>query len=82
VCVEDVAAAIGRGLHTATVQPTTYELGGPFVYTYEELLKVIAQRLSKKPTLLPVPFSMWYMLARTAEMLPRPPLTRNQVEQM
>jgi NADH dehydrogenase len=82
VYVDDVAVAIGRGLHTATIQPATYELGGPCVYTYEELLKVIAQRLGKKPTLLPVPFSMWHMLARAAEMLPGPPLTRNQVELM
>jgi hypothetical protein len=32
--------------------------------------------------LLRVPFAAWYGLASLAEMLPRPPLTRNQVELM
>jgi uncharacterized protein YbjT (DUF2867 family) len=82
VYVDDVAAAIGRCLHPANIQPATYELCGPCVYTYEELLKLIAQRLGKKPILLPVPFSIWHGLARVAEVLPGSPLTRNQVELM
>jgi len=44
VSVEDVAEAIARVLQAAAANPVTYELGGPQVYTYEELLKVIADR--------------------------------------
>jgi hypothetical protein len=29
-----------------------------------------------------VPFTAWYALATLAEILPRPPLTRNQIELM
>jgi NADH dehydrogenase len=80
--VEDVAEAIARSVQLAATQPVTYELGGPRVYTYEELLKVVAHRLRRKPILFSVPFSMWHALARIAEVLPGAPLSRNQVELM
>ena len=59
-----------------------YELGGPRVYTYRSLLEVIALHLGKKPRLVPMPFGLWHALASVAEMLPKPPITRNQVELM
>jgi NADH dehydrogenase len=82
VDVEDVAEAIARGLQPTARNPVTYELGGPRVYTFEELLKAVAERLGKTPILLSLPFPIWRSLARVAEMLPEPPLTRNQVELM
>ena len=82
VYVEDVAEAIARSLQPTAPNPVTYELGGPRVYTYEELLKVVAHRLGKKPVLLSVPFPIWHALARIAEMMPGSPLSRNQVELM
>jgi len=82
VYVEDVAEAIARSLRPTAANPVAYELGGPRVYTYEELLKVVAHRLGKKPVLFPVPFPIWHGLARIGEMLPGSPLSRNQVELM
>jgi NADH dehydrogenase len=82
VHVEDVAEAIARILQLTAANPVTYELGGPRVFSYEELLTLIANRLSKKPLLIPLPFPIWHSLARIAEILPEPPLTRNQVELM
>ena len=69
-------------MQPTAANPVTYELGGPCVYTYEELLKVVAHRLGKKPALFSVPFPIWQALARIAEMLPGAPLSRNQVELM
>jgi hypothetical protein len=43
---------------------------------------LIARRLGKKPILVPMPFGLWHALASVAEMLPEPPITRNQVELM
>jgi len=80
--VEDVAEAVARGVQPAATHPVTYELGGPRVYTYEELLKVIAHRLRRTPVLFPLPFFMWQALARIAEVLPGALLSRNQVELM
>jgi NADH dehydrogenase len=82
VSVEDVAEAIARSLQPAAAHPVTYELGGPRVYTYEELLKAIADGLGKRPILLSVPFPIWHSLARVAEMLPGSPLSRTQVDLM
>jgi uncharacterized protein YbjT (DUF2867 family) len=82
VFVEDVAEAIARAAHRDVASPLTYELGGPRVYTYKELLTEVAGRLRKRPILVPVPFPLWHILARIAEMLPGAPLSRNQVELM
>ena len=79
--VEDVAEAITRAIHTA--QPRMYyELGGPRIYAYRSLLEMLARHLGKKPLLVSMPFGLWHALASVAEMLPGPPITRNQVELM
>jgi uncharacterized protein YbjT (DUF2867 family) len=80
--VEDVAEAITRALQGTEKHPNTFECGGPRVYTYEELLKVVAHEANLRPTLMPIPFAAWHALAWFAEMLPKPPVTRNQVELM
>jgi NADH dehydrogenase len=80
--VEDVAEAIARALNQADMRAITFECAGPRVYTYEELLRSVAQEAGIKPRLTPVPFSAWHALAWVAEMLPRPLVTRNQVELM
>jgi len=81
--VEDVGEAVARVLERGDARrDDVYELGGPRVYTYRELLQTIAARLDKRPVLLPLPFSLWRVLARVAELLPKPPLARNQVELM
>jgi len=81
VHVEDVAEAVARILST-TDPPPTIECGGARVYTYEELLRSIAQTAGIKPALVPVPFPVWHTLARAAELLPNPPIARNQIELM
>ena len=80
--VEDVAEAIARVLDRKDVQAITFEFGGPRVYSYEALLRVVAHDANLKPILVPVPFAAWRTLAWVAEMLPSPPVTRNQVELM
>ena len=62
--------------------PITFECGGPRVYSYEELLETVAREAGLKPKLIPIPFTAWHVLAWSAEMLSRPPVTRNQVELM
>ncbi len=80
--VEDVAEAIARGLQRTEMRAITFECGGPRVYSYEELLKAVAREVGLKPILMPFPFAAWHALTWIAEMLPSPPLTRNQVELM
>ncbi|HET9538419.1 MAG TPA: complex I NDUFA9 subunit family protein [Mesorhizobium sp.] len=80
--VEDVAEAIARALQRTDMQAITFECGGPHVYTYEELVRTIANEAKLKCLLMPFPFVGWRALAWLAEMLPSPPVTRNQVELM
>ena len=82
VYVEDVAAAVVRIVQLSQAPHPVYELAGPRIYSYEELLRTIAHVASFRPVLVRIPFAFWHALAGFAEMLPHPPLTRNQVELM
>jgi uncharacterized protein YbjT (DUF2867 family) len=84
VVVDDVAEAIARALQQQqpNAGPATFECGGPHVYYYEELLRLIAREAGLEARLVPLPFPAWHALAAIAEMLPSPPITRNQVELM
>src|SRR5215469_9812051 len=82
VYVNNVAAAIAQILRQSQKPYSVYELAGPRVYSYEELLRTIARIAGLRPVLMHMPFAFWNALAGVAEMLPQPPLTRNQVELM
>jgi len=82
VHADDVAAAIARILRQSQKPYPVYELAGPQVYSYEELLRTIARIAGLRPVLMPIPFALWNALASLAQSLPEPPLTRNQVELM
>src|ERR1700731_2836622 len=79
---DDVAAAITQILRQSKKPYPIYELAGPRVYSYEELLRTIARTAGLRPVLMRMPFALWDALAGVAEILPHPPLTRNQVELM
>ena len=79
--VDDVARAIASALAGAQQEPI-YELAGPRIYTFDNLLRTICAHLGVERMLVPVPFGLWRPLAFAAEMLPHPPLTLNQVELM
>jgi len=82
VYADDVAAAIAQILRQSETPHPLYELAGPRVYSYAELLRTIAREAGLRPVLMRMPFTLWYALAGLAEILPHPPLTRNQVELM
>jgi uncharacterized protein YbjT (DUF2867 family) len=82
VYADDVAAAIAQILRQNQKPYAVYELAGPRVYSYDELVRTIARIAGLRPVLMRMPFALWDALAGLAETLPRPPLTRNQVELM
>jgi uncharacterized protein YbjT (DUF2867 family) len=82
VHVDDVAAAIAQVLRQAHRPYPIYELAGPRVYSYGELLRTVARIAGLRPVLMRIPFGFWDAVAGLAEILPHPPLTRNQVELM
>jgi NADH dehydrogenase len=81
VSVEDVAEAIVRTL-SSPKPDRLYELGGPHICTYRNLLRKIAEHVGARPVLVPVPFGAWQTLGFLMELTPRPIVTRGQVELM
>jgi uncharacterized protein YbjT (DUF2867 family) len=69
VYVDDVAAAITQILRQSKKPYPVYELAGPRVYSYEELLRTIARIAGLRPVLMQMPFALWDALAGLAEML-------------
>jgi NADH dehydrogenase len=82
VYVEDVAEAVTRVLQQPDKEAKTFECGGLHVYTYAEFLRLVARAAGHNPILMPCPFAVWHALAKLSELLPKPPITRNQVELM
>lgn len=80
--VDDVAQAVATVLQSPETRGATFECAGPRIYSYRDLLTTIADASRVRPALFPVPFAIWHALARVAEILPHPSLTRNQVELM
>ena len=58
--------AIARVLE-ATQPAAVYELAGPRVYSYRDLLEAVSKRLGLRRILLPVPFAIWQTVASFAE---------------
>ncbi len=79
VFVDDVADASARVLADLGTRGKTFELGGPRVYTYRELLELVLSEVGKKRLLFPVPFAVWEAVAAALSVLPSPPLTADMV---
>ena len=79
VYVGDVADAIVAALARPDAAGRTYELGGPKVYSFEELLRYVLEVTGRRRLLLPLPWWLARLQARIFEFLPTPPLTRDQV---
>jgi uncharacterized protein YbjT (DUF2867 family) len=82
VFVGDVAEAVAGALATPATRGRLYELGGPRVYTYKELVQLVLARSERKRLLMPVPYFAWEALAASMAPLPSRPISRNQIELM
>jgi uncharacterized protein YbjT (DUF2867 family) len=80
VYVGDVAQAVVAALERDDCRGQLYELGGPQIYTFAELMRYMLRVVGRRRLLPTVPFGVAMALARFLERLPDPPLTRDQVE--
>lgn len=80
IYVADVAAAIVKALDLNAAQGETFELGGPKVYSFAELMRIMLQVIDRKRWLVNLSFGLASFKARFWELLPNPLLTRDQVE--
>lgn len=80
VYVDDVAEAVVRSLENTDCAGKTYELGGPRVLDFKELMQMTLQGTQRSARLIPVPFWWAKIEAMFLEIMPNPLLTRDQVE--
>jgi NADH dehydrogenase len=80
VFVGNVAAAVADAVDGKAKAGTTYELGGPEVRSFKELMQAMLAIIDRKRLLLPIPFPVAKLQAALLGLLPNPPLTPDQVE--
>lgn len=79
VYVGDVADAIVAAAEREDVPGRTFELGGPRVASFRELLRYILEVTGSRKPLVDIPPGIAALQARMGEFLPNPPLTRDQL---
>jgi NADH dehydrogenase len=82
VYVGDVADAIAKCVSDPACAGRTYELGGPRIYTYKELMELLLRQIHRRRLLVPWPFALAELQAFFFELLPVPPLTRDQLRML
>ena len=82
VYVGDVAQAIMVALSDPKTEGAIFELGGPRVYSFKELMELLLAVTGRKRLLLPVPLFSARFMAWFLEKWPKPLLTRDQVRLM
>lgn len=82
VYVDDVATAVCTALEDTTTTGKTYELGGPSVYSFRELLEIVLEETQRNRVLATVPWFLARLKARFLGLLPSPILTLDQVRML
>ncbi len=87
VYVDDVADAICETLTRPEAAGRIYEIGGPRVYTFRELMELMLSEIGQRRLLVPVPFPLASLIGLGGEgagwaPFIEPPLTRDQVKML
>jgi len=80
VYVSDVAAAVVKCAQDPATRGHLYELGGPSIYSFKQLMELILRETNRKRLLVPVPIAIAMLKATFLQLLPKPLLTRDQVK--
>jgi NADH dehydrogenase len=80
----DVGAAIAAALADAGAAGRTYELGGPGVYSFRQLMQIMLKETCRRRALLPIPFGVAKIIGVAGDVMSgvgvAPLLTSDQVE--
>ncbi len=80
VSVADVAEAVAAAATGAGKTGKIYELGGPEVLTYRQLVDKVLTETKRSNPILPLPLWVGALLAIPMSILPKPPVTADQVK--
>jgi len=76
----DVAAAVNAAIDRAETGGRIYELGGPEAVSFRQLMEYVLATTKRRRLLVPIPFGLAKAQAALLGLLPKPPLTPDQVE--
>lgn len=79
VAVQDVAQATCEALENPNCGGKIYELGGPDIFSFKNLMEIMLRHTGQKRILVPLPFFAAQLISRFTKFLPNPPLTPDQV---
>lgn len=79
VHVEDVACAIVSSLSKSSTVGEIYELGGPEILSWTDMIRRIAATTGRKKWIIPVPIGFMKLAATLFDFLPFFPVTRDQL---
>jgi NADH dehydrogenase len=82
VYVGDVAEAVVKAIETPAAAGQTYELGGPKIYSFADLMRLLLHETGRKRLLMPLPFPVASLMGAVLQCLPSPQLTADQVRQL
>ncbi|OIO70853.1 MAG: NAD-dependent dehydratase [Zetaproteobacteria bacterium CG1_02_49_23] len=80
VWVEDVARAFVASVGDRHVAGQTYQLAGPTIYSFQELLELLMSELDRKRVMVPVPAIAAKLMAVFTSILPTPPIKLDQLK--
>ncbi len=78
--VGDLAEAVARLIDTGEASGKTFELGGPEVFSFKQLMEFTLETIGRKRLLVPVPWPIAKVMGSVMGLLPFAPLTADQVE--
>jgi len=83
LAVEDLATVVVRTLGDAATAGRAYDLGGPRVWTYREILGEVLRALGARRLVVPVPVPLISLVAGAAELIHLPfPVATDQLRQL
>jgi len=80
VYVGDVADAVLKVLNDDKIKGELFELGGPAVYSFKELMAFTLAATQRKRALVSIPFAVMSLPAAMASILPAAPITLDQLK--
>ena len=79
VYVENIAEAVSVCLKREDTQGRIYELGGPEVMSFRQILDFVLDATGREKGVLDIPFFIGDLMGAAVQILPKPFLTRDQV---
>jgi uncharacterized protein YbjT (DUF2867 family) len=75
----DVGAAVVAAIAEPRTGSRVYELGGPQLYSFKELMQFVLATIERRRLLVPIPFAAAKLMAFFLQFWPKPLLTPDQV---